>query len=124
MSVATHLTGSTPVFSNWGNKLKRSAQHVELGHLDNPRGAETQSEVPNHLPDPYNFYLTDCVLQNILYNGYKRRIISRNPLLVDEDGDIADEGDENDLDLEPIEEDPYKDIRIEGMNSLLFTDCF
>jgi hypothetical protein len=61
-----------------------------------------------------------CYSQDIYYNSYKRRIISRNPLLVDEDGDIVDDGDETDLDLDPIEDDPYKDIKLESTVSLLF----
>jgi hypothetical protein len=49
-SVATNLINSEPVSTNWGNKLKRSAQHVQEGRLDNPRGSETYTEVRNLLP--------------------------------------------------------------------------
>ena len=62
--------------------------------------------------------LTISYLQTILYNGFKRRIISRNPLLLDDYGDVVDEEEVIDeADVDPVEENPYKDIKLEGLRN-------
>jgi hypothetical protein len=61
--------------------------------------------------------------QEIDYAGYRRSIISRNPLLFDDDGDVVDEDDElEDGEAAPLEENPYQDIKLEG--KFLLPDCF
>jgi hypothetical protein len=52
-------------------------------------------------------------MQTIEYAGYKRRIVLRNPLAFDSDGDVVDEDDEA-IDPELMDENPYKDIHLEG----------
>lgn len=50
-----------------------------------------------------------------MYNGYTRTIISKAPLVVDRDGDVVEDAeDDSNSDFEDAEEDPYKDVRIEG----------
>jgi hypothetical protein len=96
LSIATNLVDDQAITSNWGNKLNRNAHNVQLGQLFAPR--------PN--------------AEQIDYNGYKRRIISRNPLYMDEDGDLVDdEGDVDENIATPVEPNPYKDIRLEGIYS-------
>lgn len=47
-----------------------------------------------------------------------RDIISKNSLRVDPDGDvIAEEDVDSTMELSDLEEDPYKDVRIEGTYS-------
>jgi hypothetical protein len=106
------------VSTNWGNKLKRSAQHIQEGRLDNPRGSETYLEVRNLTVFAFLWLLNSHLsyFQAIAYNGFKRRIISRNPLLLDDDGDVVDDDEEVDnAYFEPIEDNPYKDVKLEGL---------
>lgn len=51
------------------------------------------------------------------YNGYQREIISKNPARVDADGDVLDDEEESNPDLTDAEEDPYQDIKLEGMQA-------
>jgi hypothetical protein len=55
------------------------------------------------------------IFQTIEYAGYKRRIVSRNPLAFDQDGDIVDDDDDaEDVDPELMDDNPYDGIRLEG----------
>jgi hypothetical protein len=70
----------------------------------------------------------DFTLQEIEFNGERRHIISRNPLLFDDDGDVIDVDEDDDIedqDIAPIEDDPYGTIKIEGIvtTSLSATQC-
>ena len=57
--------------------------------------------------------LTLTLAQKLNYNGFERHTISRNPPMVDPDGDVVDEDEEDsDADLTPAEEDPYADVQI------------
>ena len=59
--------------------------------------------------------------QRILYNGYARDVISRNPPRVDQDGDIVDsENDNSDLDTTDAEDDPYHDVRLDSKHAMSF----
>jgi RXT2-like, N-terminal len=52
-------------------------------------------------------------VQDIEYAGYKRRIVLRNSLAYDEDGDVVDDDDTEAIDPALMDDNPYKDIRLE-----------
>ena len=61
--------------------------------------------------------MTMCLTyaQQLMYNGYPRHVISRNPPRVDQDGDVVDSENENsDLDTTDAEDDPYRDVHLES----------
>ena len=52
--------------------------------------------------------------QKVEHAGYKRTVIRRNLPKYDYDGDeVLDYEDEDSLDASPVEEDPYKDIKLD-----------
>src|SRR5215469_546175 len=54
-------------------------------------------------------------VQEIEYASYKRNIISYNPPLIDDDGDIIEEEDELEYgEVSPMEDNIYEDIKLEG----------
>lgn len=55
-------------------------------------------------------------MQEINYAGYRRYIISRNPPKFDADGDMIYDDDELEEgeEAEPLEENPYGKIKLEG----------
>jgi len=54
-------------------------------------------------------------LQEVNYNGYKRNIISFNPPLVDDEGDIIEDEDEiEEGEASPLEDNIYEEIKLEG----------
>ncbi|KAF2401063.1 hypothetical protein EJ06DRAFT_529231 [Trichodelitschia bisporula] len=80
--------------TNRGNKLKRNAQYVQLGQLNNSALYKERVELA----------------------GYQRDIIFRNPPMCDADGDvIPDDEDMEDEDASPLEENIYKDIKLEEL---------
>jgi len=55
-------------------------------------------------------------IQEIEFASYKRNIISYNPPLIDDDGDIIEDEDElEDGEVSPMEDNIYEDIKLEGM---------
>ncbi|KAF2667717.1 hypothetical protein BT63DRAFT_480644 [Microthyrium microscopicum] len=95
-----HLVDTEPIGTNFGNKLNRNAPYIKAGMLDAPRGADTYT-------------------QEINYHGYRRRIISRNPLLFDEYGDLIEE-DSSDEEGDkpegaPLEDNPYENINLQEL---------
>jgi len=54
-------------------------------------------------------------VQEIEFANYKRNIISYNPPLIDDDGDIIEDEDElEDGEVSPMEDNIYEDIKLEG----------
>lgn len=47
--------------------------------------------------------------------GYKRDVISINPQYYTPDGDVVEDEDDIDDEDEPLDENIYKDIKLEGM---------
>lgn len=87
--------------SNRGHKFKKRARFVREGQLAPPSGPEVYREIVNHA-------------------GYQRAIISRNPLLVDEEGyELDSDDDEDDRIKDIIEEaaqfNPYANVRLENI---------
>jgi len=113
--VASESEDAITRMTNRGNKLKRKAKYVQEGRLDTADGPRIYRRVGL-------LKLELCGKsgitseQKIDYNGYSRHIINRNPLRIDADGDVVDDDDSDSLpDLSDAEENPYADIRLEGM---------
>ncbi|OQO12017.1 hypothetical protein B0A48_02656 [Cryoendolithus antarcticus] len=85
-------------YTNRGNKLKRRAQFVREGRLDNT-GRLAYRKTINHA-------------------GYTRQIIASKPPLLDDDGELHSPGssdDEHERHLEPAEEDPFGQVRLQQL---------
>ncbi|EMD01292.1 hypothetical protein BAUCODRAFT_29735 [Baudoinia panamericana UAMH 10762] len=87
--------------TNRGNKLRLSAQYVQLGRLDTTGGTRAYKRKINHA-------------------GYDRYIISKKPALYDEDGDMIDPADiPADVDVadvaEPLVEDAFGKVKLERL---------
>jgi len=69
------------------------------------------------------YRMAHIILQTIEHAGFQRDIISRNPLLVDEDGYEVDSDDDDERAEAAIasaaEFDPYSDVKIERMEIYL-----
>jgi hypothetical protein len=92
----TNLVWNQPIRTNHANKLNRGAEFVHERRLNVPNG-------------------TSLLPETIEYGGFTLPIIYRNPLVVDDEGDLVE--DEEDLHedyAEPIEENPYRNVKIEG----------
>nr|POE71429.1 hypothetical protein CFP56_62524 [Quercus suber] len=92
--------GSLHAATNRGHKLNGRARHIREGRL-NTTGDQSYK-------------------RKVVHAGYERHIISKRPKLYDEDGeaylpeDIPDDADEDGFpDVEPIEPDPFGDVRLE-----------
>ncbi|KAL7622282.1 hypothetical protein AAE478_007786 [Parahypoxylon ruwenzoriense] len=86
--------------ANRGHKLKKRARFVHEGQLALPSGPEVYKEVVNHA-------------------GHQRAIISRNPVLVDDEGYELDSGDDEEY-VQNIadaaaEFNPYANVRLENI---------
>ncbi|KAI5866213.1 RXT2-like protein [Durotheca rogersii] len=85
---------------NRGHKLKKRARFVHEGQLAPPSGPEVYKEVVNHA-------------------GHHRAIISRNPVLVDDEGFEVESGDEEeyirDVTDAAAEFNPYANVRLENI---------
>ncbi|KAI1074167.1 RXT2-like protein [Whalleya microplaca] len=85
---------------NRGHKLKRRARFVHEGQLAPPSGPEVYREVVNHA-------------------GYRRAIISRNPILLDDEGFELDSDDDEehiqDVADSAAEFNPYANVRLENI---------
>ncbi|CAK4012160.1 Hypothetical predicted protein [Lecanosticta acicola] len=84
--------------TNRGNKLKRSAKFVQQHRLDHTGGLAYKKRV-NHA-------------------GYPRNIISTNPPLFDDDGDVySPTSSDNEAERygEPLEDDPFGQVRLEEL---------
>ncbi|QDS74404.1 hypothetical protein FKW77_005722 [Venturia effusa] len=84
---------TTPISSNRGNKLNRNAKFVHEGKLNN----------------------SVLFKEKIDHAGYKRDIISVNPPYYTPDGDVIEDESEIDDDDETLEENIYKDVRLEEL---------
>ncbi|KAF2428612.1 hypothetical protein EJ08DRAFT_735572 [Tothia fuscella] len=84
---------TTPITSNRGNKLNRNAKFVRQGRLNNTPLFKTKIE----------------------HAGYSRNIISVNPPFYTPEGDVIEDDSEIDEDDEPLEENIYKDIKLEEL---------
>jgi hypothetical protein len=90
--------------TNRGNKLRNSAQYVSEGRLDTTGGQGRYKRKVQHA-------------------GYERYIIKKKARLYDDDGDVVDpldipsDVDEDDLPLygQPVEEDPFGQVRLEDL---------
>ena len=75
----------------------------------------------------YSRVRSDIISQVVEHAGYQRAIISRNPLLVDEDGyDLDSEDDDEhiqEVEAAAAEENPYSSIHLERMFSTLQNLC-
>ncbi|KAF2768016.1 hypothetical protein EJ03DRAFT_375725 [Teratosphaeria nubilosa] len=90
-------------FTNRGHKLRKSAQYAHAGRLDSTGGQAAYKRKVTHA-------------------GHERYIIKKKPKLYDEDGDVIDPADiPSDADDdehaygEPIEADPFGDVRLEDL---------
>ncbi|TID21523.1 Lipoamide acyltransferase component of branched-chain alpha-keto acid dehydrogenase complex [Venturia nashicola] len=81
------------ISSNRGNKLNRNAKFVHEGKLNN----------------------STLFRQTIEHAGFKRDIISVNPPYYTPDGDVIEDESDVDDDDETLEENIYKDVRIEEL---------
>ncbi|KAI1211331.1 RXT2-like protein [Annulohypoxylon truncatum] len=85
---------------NRGHKLMKRARFVHEGQLAPPSGPEVYKEVVNHA-------------------GYQRAIISRNPVLIDDEGYEIDSDDDQDY-IQDVtdtaaEFNPYANVRLENI---------
>ncbi|KAI1416590.1 RXT2-like protein [Hypoxylon sp. FL1857] len=85
---------------NRGHKLMKRARFVHEGQLAPPSGPEVYKEVVNHA-------------------GYQRAIISRNPVLIDDEGYEVDSDDDQeyiqDVAEAAAEFNPYANVRLENI---------
>ncbi|KAI1380322.1 RXT2-like protein [Hypoxylon crocopeplum] len=85
---------------NRGHKLMKRARFVHEGQLAPPSGPEVYKEIVNHA-------------------GYQRAIISRNPVLIDEEGYEVDSEDDQeyiqDVTNAAAEFNPYANVRLENI---------
>ncbi|KAI1777075.1 RXT2-like protein [Hypoxylon cercidicola] len=85
---------------NRGHKLQRRARFIHEGQLAPPSGPEVYKEVVDHA-------------------GYQRAIISRNPVLVDDEGYELDSDDDeeyvHDVAESAAEFNPYSNLRLENI---------
>ncbi|KAI1387422.1 RXT2-like protein [Hypoxylon trugodes] len=85
---------------NRGHKLMKRARFVHEGQLAPPSGPEVYKEIVNHA-------------------GYQRAIISRNPVLLDDDGYELDSDDDQDYVQDvahaAAEFNPYANVRLENI---------
>ncbi|KAI2468317.1 RXT2-like protein [Annulohypoxylon bovei var. microspora] len=85
---------------NRGHKLMKRARFVHEGQLAPPSGPEVYKEIVNHA-------------------GYQRAIISRNPVLIDDEGYEIDSDDDQDY-IQDVtdavaEFNPYANVRLENI---------
>ncbi|KAI1768530.1 RXT2-like protein [Hypoxylon sp. FL1150] len=89
-----------PYHGNRGHKLQKRARFIHEGQLAPPSGPEVYKEVVNHA-------------------GYNRAIISRNPVLVDDDGYEIDSDDDAEyvqgVTESAAEFNPYANVRLENI---------
>ncbi|KAI1141591.1 RXT2-like protein [Hypoxylon sp. FL0543] len=85
---------------NRGHKLMKRARFVHEGQLAPPSGPEVYKEIVNHA-------------------GYQRAIISRNPVLIDDEGYEVDSDDDQeyiqDVAEAAAEFNPYANVRLENI---------
>ena len=82
--------------TNRGNKLKRRARNLREGRLDTTGGSKYRKRV-NHA-------------------GYSRDVISTNPALYDEDGDLYSPTEsDNEHNAAPIEENAFGEVQLEHL---------
>ncbi|KAI0887963.1 RXT2-like protein [Annulohypoxylon maeteangense] len=91
---------------NRGHKLMKRARFVHEGQLAPPSGPEVYKEIVNHA-------------------GYQRAIISRNPVLIDDEGYEIDSDDDQDY-IQDVtdtaaEFNPYANVRLENILAPLTT---
>jgi hypothetical protein len=103
---------SSPIASNRGNKLNRNARYVKEGRLNNSPLFKQVSCCIGGLSS--SRACADVTMQEIEHAGYRRSVISFNPPYYTQDGDLVEVESEIDDDDEPLEENIYKDIRLEG----------
>lgn len=89
-----------PYHGNRGHKLMKRARFVHEGQLAPPSGPEVYKEIVNHA-------------------GYQRAIISRNPILIDDEGYEIDSDDDQDY-IQDVadtaaEFNPYANVRLENI---------
>ncbi|KAI1649411.1 RXT2-like protein [Daldinia loculata] len=89
-----------PYHGNRGHKLMKRARFVHEGQLAPPSGPEVYKEIVNHA-------------------GYQRAIISRNPVLIDDEGYEIDSDDDQeyiqDVADAAAEFNPYANVRLENI---------
>ena len=86
--------------TNRGHKLRKSAKHVREGRLDSTGGLAWR--------------------KSVTHAGYTRRIVARNPVLHDADGDVYEAGDllsedERGREAEAVEDDAFGSVRLEEL---------
>lgn len=103
--------------TNRGNKLRKKARYVHKGQLAPPTGPVVYRRVCHNPSTTFIHVLIPR--KRIEHAGFHRDIISRNPLLVDEDGYEVESEDDDERAQAAIaaaaEFDPYADVKIESM---------
>lgn len=106
--------------TNRGQKLKRKAKFVHEGHLS---GKKVYKRV-RYCSGSHAAWRAYCGTllrfpKKIEHAGYHRYIINQNPKRYDEYGDeLEDDEEDGRADAEATEENPYNEVRLEGMACL------